>query len=276
MTKLDYVGHVITLTGIVVGALIIVWQMNRQHKGALELQRKNAKEALKVELHKSLVDYVDSAVDAQSDAAMYVYMLPSSLLAFQTQVEMGMDTSPIKERSSIFSDKHFAGRNAITKLIGALESYEIVNPGLRIFRTALASAEHDVNDSQRELFFELLKVLPIDVPHERQNKIGAEVIWRSPPDREKTVELQRLIQTYFDCSLNVTTYLYDLKIEIQNTLLSGLFETRIEPRKPLDPKCVVITTEPQSVRELEKYFDEQTSWGKSKRELETKLSRSEP
>lgn len=109
-----------------------------------------------------------------------------------------------------------------------------MNPGLRIFRTALASAEHDLDKSQRELFVELLKVLPMDLPQDMQNKVGAAVIWPSPPDREKSAKLQPLIQAYFDCSLNVTNYLYDLKIEIQNTLLSGLFEARIGPREPLD------------------------------------------
>lgn len=120
---MEYLQHVVTITGIVVGALIIVWQMNRQHKGALELQREHAKEALKISLHKTLVDSIDSAMNAQSDAAMYVYTLPSSLLAFQTKVELGVDSSsPIKERSSIFSDMHFSARNEVTKLMGVLES----------------------------------------------------------------------------------------------------------------------------------------------------------
>ena len=67
---------------------------------------------------------------------------------------------------------------------------------------------------------------------------------------------------------DIGSYVHDLTIESQNNLLSGLFERRVPQRQPLDPSFKVISTDPAKVKELLRYFENETSWGKAKREAE--------
>jgi hypothetical protein len=64
------------------------------------------------------------------------------------------------------------------------------------------------------------------------------------------------------------SYLYDLNVEIQNTLLINLFPNKAPRRVPLDPKFKVISTEPNEIDSLRKYFEEETDWGKKKKQAE--------
>ena len=44
-----------------------------------------------------------------------------------------------------------------------------------------------------------------------------------------------------EATLNIDTYIWDLRIALQNTLLGGRFEYRIPVRKPGDPQYRAVT-----------------------------------
>ena len=85
---------------------------------------------------------------------------------------------------------------------------------------------------------------------------------------EDTVFIKKFINAYVAASDDLGSYLYDLNVELQNTLLIGLFPNKAPRRVPLDPKFKVISTEPNEMENLRKYFEEETDWGKNKRQTE--------
>ena len=69
-------------------------------------------------------------------------------------------------------------------------------------------------------------------------------------------------------------YVYDLAREAQNIFLGDIFSNRIPLRKPIDPKYIVISTEPEEVAKLKKYFLEETEWGKDQKRVENAIRES--
>ena len=60
--KFDY-GPLITILGIFVPASLIIWQIGRQHKNNIELQRENSREKLKLELYTEYRKTISKASD---------------------------------------------------------------------------------------------------------------------------------------------------------------------------------------------------------------------
>jgi hypothetical protein len=94
------------------------------------------------------------------------------------------------------------------------------------------------------------------------NQAGKPVIVHPPPSAEALANLAILVQQYKDARDEIGCYIYDLTVEAQNNLLSGLFERCVPQRKPLDPKHKVITTETEGAQALVDYFERETLWGR--------------
>jgi hypothetical protein len=251
------------------GVLIIVWQMGKQHRNSLELQKENFREELRLNIYKELGDKLEDTSSAFQKVGMYVFMLPMSIKSFKRKVDQGLKPSPMKERAEEFSQLHFKAKNSMVELFRMFEKYQIVNPNFSIFQLALTAASYDVDQTLSKLHLELLKYLPTDVDPDRVREVGTKVIVPSMPNDDQLKTLEELINAYWDATSNVLSYLIDLRIDAQNILLGKLFENKVSPRRPLDPKRIVISTEPDKIKELESYFEKNTAWGKYKQRIES-------
>jgi len=189
----ELIGDGLKFLGIIAAAATVVWQMRRQHKSSLALQRENAKQALKL-------------------------------------------------------------------LIVEFESWSIAFPGLNVFQVALNAAVYDARRAFPPLYSALLQILPMDPP---PGQAGKPTIIHPPPSPKALSELKSLIQEYKRAMDEIGCYIHDLTIEAQNNLLHGLFEERVPPRQPLDPRHKVISTDPQKAQELIRYFETATPWDKN-------------
>ena len=263
----DLIGHALTIVVLIGGTLTVAWQLNRQHKSTLLLQRDNAREELKLKLHEILVQKVRKLSHANVSAAMYAFMIPFNLENYQIQLSSGLSPTPIKERVPEFSRLHTEANNALTELIEEFESWSIAFPGLHIFQVALNSANHDAREAFTPLFSALLSALPIDPPDGAPENIPRPIIQR-PLSKEALINLKELANCYKNAMDDIGCYVNDLTIESQNNLLSGLFDRKVPPRRPLDPRHKVISTEPTKAGQLLHFFENETAWGKVKAEAE--------
>ena len=109
----------------------------------------------------------------------------------------------------------------------------------------------------------LLKLLPIDVPKDKQQHVGTDVILPKNPSAEKVSALKRYSSQYNEKLSDLLCYLHDLQTETQNLLLGGIFESKISPRKPQNNKYVVVSnSSTRSIKQLQQYFMYETEWGK--------------
>ncbi|MDD5321875.1 MAG: hypothetical protein PHD43_14960 [Methylococcales bacterium] len=268
----DLIGHALTVVGIIGAAATVVWQLGRQHQSSLLLQRDNAREELKLRLHELLVQKVRRLSNANVEAAMYAYMIPFNVENFQRQLAQGLYPTPIKERAPDFSRLHAEANNALIELIQEFEAWSIAFPGLEVFQVALNVANHDAREAFAPLFTALLRVLPFDPPDDAPPNVPRPLIQpliQSPISSEEYAQLKILVERYKEAMDEIGSYVHDLTIESQNNLLSELFERRVPPRQPIDPRLKVISTDPEKVAQLLSYFENETSWGNAKRAAET-------
>ena len=112
---------------------------------------------------------------------------------------------------------------------------------------------------------DLLNVLPQRSPD------GQNIIYKPIATPPQIARINQLAATYWDATNEIGSFVHDFRIEAQNLLLGSLFEHRVPKRTPIDPKCIVIATDKESITKLEKYFDEDTKWGREKRATEERV-----
>jgi hypothetical protein len=86
-------------------------------------------------------------------------------------------------------------------------------------------------------------------------------MFRSLPSPGELHQLKHLIDNYYEAMNEIAGYIFDLRVEAQNNLLSNLFQNRVPQRKPLDPKHKVISTDAEVAEQLIRYFEKETAWG---------------
>jgi hypothetical protein len=91
---------------------------------------------------------------------------------------------------------------------------------------------------------------------------GKPTIIHPPPSPEVLSALKLLIEKYKGAMDEIECYIHDLTIEAQNNLLYGLFERKVPPRQPLDPRHKVISTVPEKGRGADPLFRNRDTVGK--------------
>lgn len=264
---IDLVGHALTLIGIVAAALIVVWQLSRQHRSSIELQKNNAKEALKLDIYKTLDERIRQISHANVSASTYVVMIPYKIENYQYQLSNNLPAQPLRERALEFSRLHEEANNSLINIIEEFEAWLITLPEFELFQTAINSANYDAREAYIPLFSKLLTILPIDPPENASANVPRPIT--NPIMNEQQLrELRALVETYKNAMDDIGCYIFDLRVEAQNNLLSELFEHRVPSRKPLDPRMKVLSTAPEQLNELMIYFNEQTAWGRDKARAE--------
>lgn len=247
-----WIGQIITIVGIIIGALIVIWKL-----------RENFREQLRLNIFNEINSKIEAANTAYIKANTFASFVPIKLSLYKNQIEMGFNPVPIKDRVLNFHELHFNAKDTFSALLGIFEKYEIVNPNLVIFKTAFSAANYDVDKAFEALSSEFAKYLPMDVAESEIQRIGTNIIVPTLPNDDQLSQLKALERAYSDKMTDILSYLYDLKIEAQNLFLGKLFKNRVPSRQPLDPECIVITTDQNKIKELERYFKEDTPWGKN-------------
>lgn len=270
LNAVGLIGNGLTLVGLFSAAGTIAWQLAKQHKNSLALQRDNAREALKLQVYESLIPIIRKASHNISNAGMYAFTIPIHIDIYQFQHSSGFNPSPVTDRASEFLRLHGEAGSAMVELIEEFESWGIAFPGLEIFKVAINVTSYDMQKSFNELHSALLPALPFDLSADGQSPT-CRVITQPLLSHEQLDTLKSLVDRYKAASDDALSYLYDLTIEAQNNLLSNLFQRRVPQRKPLDPSCRVISTQPKAAEELMHYFETNTPWGKAKQSTELRI-----
>lgn len=267
----SWVSDIINISGILVAAGMIVWQLGRQHKNALEIQKWNYRERLRLKIYQQFAEALQSANHDAADAGMYAYLIPVYFSSYVAQKNVGVNVAPIISRAVEFRIKDNAAATSLIKIITLIERYEIIGPQLDVFQVAINAAIHEMREAFQPLHSVLLEVLPVDFIDPTGNRHVTNVV---VPTQDQLKRLEQLVTGYHNATNDAGCYLFDLNVELQNVFLGELFENKVEKRAPIDPAMKVITTDPEEAKKLRKYFEEETAWGRSKREADRQARQS--
>lgn len=271
------VDPAIILLGIVIAAWMIIWQMGRQHRSSLELQKESARAEMRSKIYRELQGKITIAMQAELAASGFVRMIPFDFENYRNQARMGIQNvvgRPIVQKTSVeFMNLNGAMADAVIELIITFENYEIAAPEFGVFRDALSSATHDARTAFSALHTTLLPHLPVEMrnhlPEEFRNAPNIDYV-PPPPNDKQLAEIQRVVDPFMQATEDIGCYLHDLRVESQNVLLKDIYpNTQVPLRKPIDPTYKVITSENSD--ELKRYFREETPWGRSNREAEARV-----
>jgi hypothetical protein len=253
-----WIGDLLTVISILVGFGLIAFQLKRQHENDISTQRENNREQLRLEIYQEFSTCLDEANSKTSKASGYAFNLSNNVSMYTQLRESSMAVFPVSQRANEFTELHSISNHSIIELIKLIEKYEIVSPKLEIFKLAFNAASYDITQAYTDLIPYLFKVLPMDIVDDSGILQVQNV---RDFTREEIDELNSLINKYCKHHNELGGYLFDLNLELQKTFLGNLFENQVKERRPIDPKCIVVSTEPSKVVELTNYFENKSSWG---------------
>ena len=242
----SWINPIISVIGIIIGILIIWWQIKKNHQQSLNL-----------ELYKQLIERISSAYTKIIRANTTIQALPFDISCYwDKQRDIKLNPEPIKTRSNTLILLNSEAMQETIKLFSVLECYEIAIPSFRIFKDMIHIQSELLGKKFNALFVEAIKFLPIDISEEQSKKLGLSTpIIPLRPDGEQSYYLKRLARDYCEVSTELIAYIYDLSITAQNQILGDLFGRTLPPRKPKSEGHFVITTEPSKIKDLEEHIE---------------------
>jgi hypothetical protein len=251
-----------TLVGIVSGSGMIVWQLHRQHKDNLHLQMQNHKEKLKLRIHTQISEDVRFAMGKYKA----VHVLINDIMrqyhnCLILQQSRGNASSKLYTSVTDLHNAHSEAIGSITRLMCRLEECEIVATNLKIFRVAFSSVIEIAGEAYGEFLRHVSPYLEVDIPKKRQEQLGIDATRTMSPTEEDLPAMEESYNYYSTALVECYCVISDLSRELQNILLEDLFNSRVPPREPADPNCIVVTTKPEEIQRLTDYFTRKDDTG---------------
>jgi hypothetical protein len=216
--------HVLSLAGLVVGFIVLSWQLERQHRNSLDANRRQSQDRLKVDIYNEIAKRLEAASAPLVDASMTPTAVVGELV-IRLQNQMRSRHRP----ASLLALSTDANR-AVTSLAAILETYEFVMPEFLLFRRKLAHAAQGLRVALGDF-------VPLAIPYVAVGTDGAPLRW--PPTQLEMDEMSRLAGIARRAGADVSAVLYDLRIDAQNYLLGNLFGRQLPKRAPTDPSVEV-------------------------------------
>ncbi|MGH7799827.1 MAG: hypothetical protein ACREOW_04245 [Thermodesulfobacteriota bacterium] len=245
-----WLGYLINVASIIIGALIVIWQMGRQHRNSLALQKRTMRDQMHLEIYKEIAEKIQVSSYALSNTMSNIVHLPLKFsMQRMIQTTLQLEQKPIEDRAQSIIDLHFNASKSIISLMATMETYEIAIPNFTTFRYYFGEQMQLFNKVFQDFHQEVIQFHPIEVSEDQAQKLGTKVIIRKSPDEEEINKLKTLANKYQEVCIQYQAYITDLRIEAQNNLLGSLFDHKLPPRKPEDPSIIVLTTDKDIIKE---------------------------
>ena len=138
--------------------------------------------------------------------------------------------------------------NSLYSFAGIIENYEIVSNALPLFRKYLIKGIGEMSEAYRDLADTLPFLCVTDDGIIDPNNLLF-------PDSEDMALLEGKFAAFDCCAWEISSYVYDIKVEMQNCLLGSLFENKVSIRVPEDDRIVLTSTNQEMIRRIKKELE---------------------
>lgn len=246
-----------TVTGAILAATVVFLQIGRQAGKARENDRSGEELKLKIEIYRSILSVCREALDAKLDVSNFIRMFPISIRSAKGTLSLGYTPVLPRERFSTFNEKWSAAHTKAVNVVITVEEWGIVDPRMKVFQVAFNAALYDAQKAYANYIDASMPIFPAP----RLDSPDKTFPW-SPPNSESLLKLERSGEQILDALSNIESYVEDFRVQMQQLLVGALFPGYVvDIRKPLNPALKVI--ELKRHKELIKYFEEETEWGRN-------------
>jgi hypothetical protein len=210
---------ILSVATLILGFLLLNWQLGKQHRNALEANRRQGQDRLKLDIFKEIADRIEGTRVPLTEFGMVPTGFVGELMLRQTSGIASHYQPQLQNLPKEASD-------SVVALMATLESYEIAMPEFAVFRKELSDSLQHAMVAFGDF---VLLAAPLAGPHEHPREI------------ENRGELSRMATITMKTTVNLTSLIWDLRVAAQNYLLGGLFpDRRVPERNPDDPSVKVI------------------------------------
>lgn len=241
-----------TLAAAGLAAKMITVQLKGQADNALAQSRKTEQLKLKLEVYRQILKLCDDAGDGTSSLIAYLTRIDVQFFSARVMAARGLEQRPTVGVPELLALKT-AQDDAPVKIIVLVESWQIVDPRMAVFQDAANALAFDIRNAFIEYNSHVMKLLPID----RSDGKGP-LPWVPPSDADEAERKRR--QAALEAPLyELNGVIGDLRTEMQNALLSELFDHTVPAREPADPQAKVIRLAEHA--EIIRHLRNNTPWG---------------
>jgi hypothetical protein len=230
-------GTVVQFVGFAVAILVMWYQLQKQR----EMQKENHLTQIRRDIYKEITDRMEHS--SPSGISVTLDLLLGLLAKAREKKEQTGNYLPPPMRVETIANDFKRVQSRLFGVSGAVEKYEIVGENQPLFRRALVAKISEMSNAFMPILFVLPYVLLSDEGITDPDKLLVVA-------DDELGEFKKKIKQFQNVASDVDGFLYDIQVEAQNILLGGLFERKLEVRRPLDPEAMVLTS--QDTKQLAK------------------------
>ena len=212
-----------TILAATIGAYVVIFQIGRQARNAINQNRYNEALKLKLEVYKDIVGISRKASEAINDLSDFVRKFQTYLsLARQTRAKFNGYVIPAAHPSQL-TDKKSQLDSSTMRVVAITETWQIIDQRMDNFRTAIKAALHDIDAAYQPYFDEAYFAMSIAAPKES---------WE-PPSAEAIQRLEGHGDNLIDTLMTLQSHISNFLSEMQTILVGEMFG-HTPPRAPTD------------------------------------------
>lgn len=227
--------------GFVVAVLTVIYQMNEQRSS----QRVKHRTDLQLKIYEEIAEGM-KFVSPVGVATTFQIVLGALKEAVNRREQSGTYVPPPFDPKSLdaeFREVH----SGLWSVAGKIQSYEIVSPNLPLFREALVIKLRQLADA----YLPLVRILPYVLISEKGISDPNKLLI---PTAEDFQAMQSKIDTFHEVAYDVASFLHDIQVEMQNSLLGPFFDRKLSIRLPKDNSFLVLTSTNENMLNRVKAF----------------------
>lgn len=247
-----WISAAATLVAAGLAAAIIMIQIGRQSRDSIDQTRETERLTLKLSIYREILAICQQQAGAERKLSTQLGILRFGTLPVWREPERFGGHRPKAPIDSMELTSLVAGAlNSGNAVITLTEQWRIVDSRLDLFSHAVSAAIHDIRAAWDNLHPKLAVLLP---PMRSDPN--------SPlPGPEKLLATEEGCAAMIDRLATLTGRVTDFQREMQNLLLSELFDHTVPPREPADPAQFAVTL--SNYESQKAYFEKESEWGRS-------------
>ena len=127
---------VLSVIGLIIGFILLSWQLDRQNLNTMEANRRQAQDKLRLEIYEEIAQRIEVAGKPIAELCNVPALFLVHLQQFRIRAHNEVPRSQYS--FSYFSDLHNKVSDSVISLMFILEAYEIVMPEFSAFRERLS------------------------------------------------------------------------------------------------------------------------------------------
>jgi len=237
-----------TFVAVIVTVILAAWQINKQFRNSLNLQRTNKLDELHLQIYRDISEKIAACENSLASIGTSIRILPytfeSKIYEDKIAQSAGLAEASysIKERAPVLMDNFYNAKSKVSAVISVMEQYEIAFCNFVTMKDQIFDILRKIDAAFSDFYSLVWRHLPMEVKDDDVAKFGFKIFNPPLPDDETLKQMYALAETCHELTMILAAYLHDLRIETQNELISPIFGgKKAAQRVPGDAKHQVLT-----------------------------------